>query len=127
MARLIWSQPALLDLEEIAEYIALDNPSAAQRYVRRVFAAVARLKRFPLSGRRPEELPSTPYRELILPPCRVFYRATEDVVFILHVMRSERLLRSFLLEQPSACRSNEPSSGERQDQAPRACRTSAGA
>ena len=99
MARLIWSRPALSDLEEIAEYIALDNPSAASRYVRKVFRAVERLKRYPNSGRRPEELPSTPYREVIVPPCRVFYRADEDDVFILHVMRSERLLRSFLLEQ----------------------------
>ena len=99
MARLIWSQPALLDLEAIAEYIALDNPRAASRYVRKVFAAVERLKRVPHSGRRPEELPATPYREVIVPPCRIFYRAEEEAVLILHVMRSERLLRSFLLEQ----------------------------
>jgi toxin ParE1/3/4 len=99
VARLIWSQPALLDLEEIAEYIALDSPSAASRYVRKVFRAVERLKRYPNSGRRPAELPATPYREVIVPPCRIFYRAEEDAVFILHVMRSERLLRSFLLEQ----------------------------
>ncbi len=99
MARLIWSQPALLDLEEIAEYIALDNPPAASRYVRKVFSAVERLKRYPQSGRRPDELPATPYREVIVPPCRLFYRAEENTVFILHVTRSERLLRSFLLEQ----------------------------
>ena len=99
MARLIWSRPALRDLEEIAEYIALDSPSAASRYVRRVFSAVERLKRYPNSGRRTEELRATPYREVIAPPCRIFYRAEEDAVFILHVMRSERLLRSFLLEQ----------------------------
>ncbi|MFW6261598.1 MAG: type II toxin-antitoxin system RelE/ParE family toxin, partial [Spirochaetota bacterium] len=51
--------------------------------------------------RRPEELPATPYREVIVPPCRIFYRAEEDAVLILHVMRleRERLLRSFLLEQ----------------------------
>ncbi len=99
MARLIWSEPALRDLEEIAEYIALDNRSAAYRYVRKVFSAVERLKRYPDSGRKPEELPATPYREVIVPPCRVFYRTTENDVFILHVMRSERLLRTFLLEQ----------------------------
>jgi toxin ParE1/3/4 len=99
VARLTWSRPALRDLEEIAEYIALDSPSAASRYVRKVFRAVERLKRYRNSGRRPEELRSTPYREVIVPPCRVFYRADENDVFILHVMRSERLLRSFLLEQ----------------------------
>jgi len=99
VARLIWSRPALRDLEEIAEYIALDSRSAASRYVRKVFRAAERLKRYPNSGRRPEELRATPHREVIVPPCRIFYRAEEDAVFILHVMRSERLLRSFLLEQ----------------------------
>lgn len=99
MARLRWSEPALLDLEEIAEYIALNNPQAASRYVRSVFDAVERLKRYPSSGKRPAELPETPYRELVVPPCRIFYRAEAQTVFILHVMRSERLLRSFLLDQ----------------------------
>ena len=99
MARLIWSRPALRDPEEIAEYIALDSPSAASRYVRKVFRAVERLKRYPNSGRQPAELRATPYREVIVFPCRVFNRAEEDAVFILHVVRSERLLRSFLLEQ----------------------------
>jgi toxin ParE1/3/4 len=31
-------------------------------------------------------------------PCRVFYRHSRGQVLILFVMRSERLLRSFLLE-----------------------------
>ena len=77
---------------------AVFSSPTASRYVRKVFRAVERLKCYPNSGSRPEELPSTPYREVIVPPCRVFYRADEDVVFILHVMRSERRLRSFLLE-----------------------------
>ena len=105
MARLIWSEPALLDLEEIAEYTALDDPRAASRYVRKVFSTLEHLKQFPDSGRRPPEvtdvpdLPESTYREVIVPPCRVFYRRENDAVLILHVMRSERLLRTFLLEQ----------------------------
>lgn len=34
MARLIWTEPALLNLDEIVEYIAFDIPLAASRYVR---------------------------------------------------------------------------------------------
>jgi len=37
MAQLIWTEPALLDLDEIAEYIALDNFGAAQRLIEKVF------------------------------------------------------------------------------------------
>ena len=101
MARLIWSEPALSDLEEIAQYIALDNRPAAGRYVRKVFTAVERLKRYPNSGKRPVEVPHTAYRELIVPPCRVFYRLEADTVIILYVMRSERLFRSYVLDQRS--------------------------
>ncbi len=99
MARLIWAAPALTDVNEIAEYIALDDRTAATRYVRKVFDTVDRLKQFPNSGRRPEELPDSRYREVVVPPCRVFYRAEAESVFILYVMRSERLLRTHLLER----------------------------
>jgi len=98
MARLIWTEPALLDLEEIAEYIALDDSVAASRYVQKVFDRVERLEAHPKSGKRPPELPRTPYREVVVAPCRIFYRIERDAVYILYVMRSERLLRSYLLD-----------------------------
>ena len=99
MARLIWSEPALLDLDEIAEYIALDDPLAASRYVQKVFSRVERLADYPNSGKRPAELPRTSYREVVVAPCRIFYRVEKKTVYILYVIRSERLLRSYLLEQ----------------------------
>ena len=98
MARLIWTEPALLDLDEIAEYIALDNFSAAQRLVEKVFERVELLESFPESGRRPPELKRMPYREIIVGPCRIFYRIEEDRVYILYVMHGERQLRKYLLE-----------------------------
>lgn len=99
MARLIWTEPALADLEAIADYIALDNPSAACRLVQRVFDRVERLERFPTSGRRPPELPHTSYREVVVTPCRVFYRVEGDAVFLLYVMRAEHLLRRWMIEE----------------------------
>jgi len=99
MARLRWTKPALRDLDDVAEYIALDNPGAASRLVKKTFNRVERLKKFPNSGRRPPETLRTPYREVIVPPCRVFYRVQRETIYILHVMRSERLLRSYLLDQ----------------------------
>ncbi len=99
MAQLTWTEPALLDLDEIAEYIALDDPLAASRYVQRVFDRVERLEAHPQSGKRPPELTRLPYREVVVPPCRIFYRVEGDSVFILYVMRAERLLRSYLLNE----------------------------
>ena len=96
---MIWTEPAVLDLDGIAEYIALDDPLAASRYVRRVLDRVERLEAQPKSGKRTPELPRSPYREVVVPPCRVFYRVEGDAVYILYVMRSERLLRAYLLNQ----------------------------
>ena len=50
MAKVIWADPAIQDLDAIADYIALDKPEAAHRLVRRVLAAVERLQRFPHMG-----------------------------------------------------------------------------
>jgi toxin ParE1/3/4 len=99
MADVVWTEPALDDLSEIAEYIALDNLDAAKRLVRTVFDTVQRLEGYPKSGKRPAELPGSSYRELVVPPCRVFYRMEDDAVFIVYVMRSERQLRRYLLDQ----------------------------
>jgi plasmid stabilization system protein ParE len=92
MAEVIWTEPALSDLDAIADYIALENPDAARALVRRVFRHVEQLPEHPRSGSRPQELRGWRYRQLVEPPCRVFYRETADRVFILHVMRAERQL-----------------------------------
>lgn len=93
MAQVVWSEPAIGDLDAIADYIAIENPSAAVELVRRVFAHVEQLQDHPESGSRPSELKRSRYRQIIEPPCRVFYRYDGEIVFILYVMRSERLLR----------------------------------
>jgi len=98
MADIIWAEPALLDLEAIADYIALDKPNAAKKFVQRVFAEVERLRKFPRMGAVSPELRGLSYRQLIIPPCRIFYRVEKDVVYVVHVMRGEQLLRREKLE-----------------------------
>lgn len=93
MAEIIWTEPALSDLDAIADYIALENPVAASELVKRVFVHVEQLADHPESGSRPPELGRSRYRQIVESPCRVFYRFDGQKVFILHVMRAERLLR----------------------------------
>ena len=101
MAQIIWTEPDLLDLNEIAEYIALDKPDAASNLVQKVFSKTERLEEFPESGRKPPELKKSRYKEIIVDPCRIFYRIEKDKVYILYVMRSERKLRKYLLSERS--------------------------
>lgn len=98
MAEVVWTEPALQELNAIAEYIALDNPAAASRLVEEVFDKTDRLEDFPKSGRIPPELPNSVYREVVVLPCRIFYRVDERRVFILYIMRDERQLRAYTLE-----------------------------
>lgn|SRR5690554_248425 len=98
MAKVIWTEPALQELDAIAEYIALDNPDAASHLVQGVFEKTERLEDFPQSGRIPPELPNSVYREVVVPPCRIFYREDEVRVLVLYVMRDERQLRAYMLE-----------------------------
>ena len=93
MARLIWTEPALQDLDAIADYIALDNSEAARQLVQRVLDHVEQLADYPESGSRLPEWRSSRYRQIVEPPCRIFYRHEGDTVLILHVMRGERRLR----------------------------------
>ena len=93
MAQVVWTEPALADLDAIADYIAVDNEEAARALIRRVFEHVEQLRRFPSSGSLPSELAGRRYRQIIESPCRVLYRVDRGTVFILHVMRAEQKLR----------------------------------
>jgi toxin ParE1/3/4 len=97
MAQVIWTEPALSDLNAIAEYIALDKPSAAVNLVQKVFSSIEQLEQFPRLGRKPSEIQESRYLEMHVNPCRIFYRIEDDRVYILYVMRSERKLRQYLL------------------------------
>ena len=102
MARIIWTESVLQDLDQIADYISLDKPTAANRFVQRVFQRVEQLASHPKTGSIPNELNGTPYRQLVIPPVRIFYREQDDMVFIIYIMRGERFFRSNdLLERDS--------------------------
>jgi len=102
MAEIIWTEPALGDLNSIAEYIALDKVDAASHLVQRVFEHVEMLAQHPELGPRiPELRPASRYRQLVEDPCRVFYRHEKATgkVFILGVMRGEKLFQRRLLRR----------------------------
>ncbi len=98
MAEIICTEPALADLEEIANYIALEKLSAAQQLVQKVFERVDLLSQSPNSGKKVPELSRSKYKEVIVGPCRIFYRLTSGTVYILHVMRAESEMRKYMLQ-----------------------------
>jgi plasmid stabilization system protein ParE len=97
MVKLVWSQVAADDFQEIVEFIALDKPNAAAGFAKKVVSSVERLVDFPLSGRVIPERASKPYREVIVPPCRVIYLPTMERCEIVRMLRSEQQLREGML------------------------------
>ncbi|MGM0587604.1 MAG: type II toxin-antitoxin system RelE/ParE family toxin [Bacteroidota bacterium] len=98
MAEIVWTEPALQDLDRIADYIALDNHTAARQLVQNSFDTVDQLVDNPRLGKAVEELEDSVYRELVVPPCRIFYRLDDQNIFIIHIMRSEQMLHVSLLK-----------------------------
>ena len=98
MARIIWTEPAPQELDEIADYISLDNPTAAKNVVRKAFDRVDHLADHPKSGKGLEEFEATVYREIVMPPCRIFYRLADEIVYIICVIREEQLLHTDILK-----------------------------
>lgn len=96
MAELIWTEHALSELYDLAEYIELMNPIAAKKFVNNTFQSIERLQESPFSGRMIPELGRIHYREVITKTCRIFYRVDEERIYIINVMRQEREIRRFI-------------------------------
>jgi toxin ParE1/3/4 len=87
-----WSPLALERVEDIAQYIAQDNPDAAAQWVTELFDTVERLAEFPESGRTVPEVGVHRIREVIFGAYRVIY-SVKDKVEVLTVRRGSQLLR----------------------------------
>jgi toxin ParE1/3/4 len=94
MARRIeWTHSAVIDLSEIADYIAKDSRRYAGAFVRRIRDTVRTLKRFPDRGAVVPEFGDPTIRELSVHGYRIIYRRTEALT-ILGVIHGARDLKS---------------------------------
>lgn len=74
----VWPQATLDQLREIHEYIALDNPSAAERVVDLIVARTEQFRRTPFIGTRYPEAHDPRVRQTVVGRYRIFYRVYED-------------------------------------------------
>lgn len=85
------------DLLGIVERYSSQNvPEVGMRLISAVIERVEQLTAFPDSGRIVPEFETPWLRELELTPFRIVYRRDDDVVTIVRVWRSERLMDSNL-------------------------------
>ena len=93
MTRLLWSPQAVEDVEAIRSFVARDSELYANLLVERIVAAVDRLDSFPFSGRVVPEVGDESLREVVYGNYRIVYRVKPEVVEIVTVFHSARLLR----------------------------------
>ena len=97
MAEIRWTEQALEDIEAIADYISRDSVNYARITIRKIFEAAKNLSVFPESGRNVPEIGQKNIKEIILGNYRIIYRFNNNVVEIITVYHSARLLDSDLI------------------------------
>jgi toxin ParE1/3/4 len=89
--RIVWSDVAEADLDDLYDYIARDVPYYAEQFVDRLIEAVGVLQDHPQLGRRvPEAEEREDVRELIFHSYRVIYLVEAEHVHILTVIHASR-------------------------------------
>jgi toxin ParE1/3/4 len=93
MVKVVWTQRALYDLEDIGEYISKDSFKYAKLTLENLIATESLITKNPLSGRVVPESNDKTIREIIRGNYIVIYQIRNDsTAFILTVFHSARLL-----------------------------------
>ncbi len=90
---------AYTDLDELADYIAENNPDASQRVVDGIFNANSELVPFPYRGHRRRDLTSRPLRFLRVYDSLIAYAPDERplwVVAVIHGSLNPRVMAAVL-------------------------------
>ena len=90
MAKVVWTGPALRDLEVIVRYIAMDSPRYAERFSKRLVQAPRVLREYPSVGRIVSEYQLANFRELILGAYRIIYEIRQETCYIEAVIHASR-------------------------------------
>ncbi len=97
-----WASVAQIDLKQIIDYIALENPGNALQILGKIKQKASDLYTLPDRGRIVPELNEQGiniYREIIVPPWRIIYRISDSTVFVLSVIDSRRNVEDILLNR----------------------------
>lgn len=88
--KVVYTDEALRDLEDILTFVALNYPSVFGAFQRRLRAVEWRIGRWPKSAAEVEQRPGVRTVPFIQFPYRLFYRVTEREVQVLHIHHAAR-------------------------------------
>ena len=96
--RLSWAPQSRADLRGIGDYLALDDPAAAERWVLKLMAAAERAAAAPTPGRRVPELGRDDVREVLVRSYRIVFRLRPKALEVLTVFEGHHLLPDLPLD-----------------------------
>jgi len=88
--KVLWSHLARADLTRIGDYIAADNPRAAEQWVAKLIALVEKAAQVPMAGRVVPEFRRPDLRERILRHYRVVYRLQREGIEVVTIFEGHR-------------------------------------
>ena len=92
MVKVIWTDRALRDLEDIGNYIGQDSQKYAGRTLSKIIAIAYLIEENPYMGRIVPEVNDKFVREFIKGNYRIIFQIRENATFILTVFHSARYL-----------------------------------
>jgi toxin ParE1/3/4 len=95
MVKIIWTDSAIQDLDDIGNYIAKDSPRYAEVTIERLFYSVDILENFPSAGKMVPEFENESIREIIRGNYRIVYHIVDSSrIDIITVHNCARLLEN---------------------------------
>src|SRR5579859_3179849 len=88
--RIIYTDEALHDLDEILEFIELNYPSILAAFEGRLRAVEQRIARWPKSAKEVDQRPGVRVVPLVRYPYKLFYQINGDVIEVLHLHHAAR-------------------------------------
>ena len=98
MRRLVIAEPAEIDLEAIADYIALNDPGAVENVYLRIVEAAKRLPEFPALGRLGRVADTREFSVSDL-PYLIVYTVDTEVVTVLAIFHTSRNLAAIMRDR----------------------------
>ena len=93
MVKVKWTEHAIEELEDIAEYILKDSEKYAQILVKQVYEMVTQLNQFPQIGRIVPEYNNPNLREILYKNYRIIYLIKDECIEIISVIHGSRMLK----------------------------------
>jgi plasmid stabilization system protein ParE len=90
MGQVIWTDPALGDVQHILRFVARDSPRYAEKLADRFREAPRRLAREPRTGWQVPEYERDDVREILVSPYRLIYVIRGDDCYIVTAVHGSR-------------------------------------